>query len=521
MVNFKASGHQGERKRAQATQGAHDAAAVSKLEKLKLHAEDLKCVNPNGVPLKVVAREKECGGENNSWVKAALVAPETLAKLGAEPGTARVLLCRPGGDFVLSARASAEVAEGEVLLGEAQRLSLHVCEDEYYEWVPFELPADDDGGCSCELASLTVEAQLMFAPLEGTRFVQDATVLGSRISKWLFDEVVSDNEIFIVTVPEGRTQLVLRVTGCTLPEAADDDDDDGADESAAAAGAQDEAGGRVVRSSHCYRGLVSARTRVYVGRSTVFASSASQRAVCDGLELTHVVAPPERPPKNAVLVTTRDGELFPVHRRLLKPCISLTKAVRDASCAAPEADVDVDCATFDRVLLFLEAANRGAADAYAFDMQTLPELATAAAALQCRPLKEACARKLGAFEERIQIHRWPNVVRHNEGGGCWVTMDGMVFDLEAWLPEHPGGATIIPSQALNLDCTVFFELYHASRESFTYLKEFYIGELHADDRELVPRSDESPSDDFMTQLREFSAPFRITTEPSVAVFKSF
>ena len=43
-------------------------------------------------------------------------------------------------------------------------------------------------------------------------------------------------------------------------------------------------------------------------------------------------------------------------------------------------------------------------------------------------------------------------------------MDGMVFDLEAWLPEHPGGATIIPQQALNKDCTVFFELYHASRE---------------------------------------------------------
>ena len=30
-------------------------------------------------------------------------------------------------------------------------------------------------------------------------------------------------------------------------------------------------------------------------------------------------------------------------------------------------------------------------------------------------------------------------------------MDGMVFDLEAWLPEHPGGATVIPMQALNKD----------------------------------------------------------------------
>ena len=165
--------------------------------------------------------------------------------------------------------------------------------------------------------------------------------------------------------------------------------------------------------------------------------------------------------------------------------------------------------------------SRGQADDFAFDMHTLPNLSLAAQALGCRLLHESCARKLGAFEERIQIHRWPDVMRHNEAGGCWVTMDGMVYDLEAWLPEHPGGATIIPQQALNLDCTVFFELYHASRESFTYLKEFYIGELHTDDRELVPKSGEAPSDDFMQQLREFSAPFRIAPEAQVAVFKSF
>ena len=73
------------------------------------------------------------------------------------------------------------------------------------------------------------------------------------------------------------------------------------------------------------------------------------------------------------------------------------------------------------------------------------------------------------------MHRWADVTKQNDSGGCWVTMDGMVFDLEAWLPEHPGGSTIIPQQALNKDCTVFFELYHASRESFTYLREFYIG----------------------------------------------
>ena len=99
-------------------------------------------------------------------------------------------------------------------------------------------------------------------------------------------------------------------------------------------------------------------------------------------------------------------------------------------------------------------------------------------------------------------------------------MDGAVFDLEAWLPEHPGGATIIPQQALNLDCTVFFELYHASRESFTYLREFYIGELLPEERELVPSGDEAPSAEFMQQLREFSMAFRMDVE-HVPTHKSF
>ena len=90
---------------------------------------------------------------------------------------------------------------------------------------------------------------------------------------------------------------------------------------------------------------------------------------------------------------------------------------------------------------------------------------------------------------------------------------------QAWLPEHPGGATIIPQQALNKDCTVFFELYHASRESFTYLKEFYVGELHPEERQLVPMEAETASADFMAQLREFASPWRF--DPSKVVHKSF
>jgi cytochrome b involved in lipid metabolism len=34
----------------------------------------------------------------------------------------------------------------------------------------------------------------------------------------------------------------------------------------------------------------------------------------------------------------------------------------------------------------------------------------------------------------------------------------MVLDVGRWLPEHPGGATIIPRQSLDCDCARFFEV---------------------------------------------------------------
>ena len=54
-------------------------------------------------------------------------------------------------------------------------------------------------------------------------------------------------------------------------------------------------------------------------------------------------------------------------------------------------------------------------------------------------------------------------------------------------------------------CSRFFELYHASRESFIYLQQFYQGELLPAERGVVPAPDEPPSADFLQQLREFTS----------------
>jgi len=140
MVNFKASGHQGEHKRALASQGsAQPKDGVSKLEKNRLlarpwsDADPLKreVVNKHGIALQVVAREKLVMPESTAFVKCALVDQETYnhlcassAALGCSaPG---IHVSRPGGDFVLAAQVHEAAEPGSLLLGEAQRLSLHV-----------------------------------------------------------------------------------------------------------------------------------------------------------------------------------------------------------------------------------------------------------------------------------------------------------------------------------------------------------------------------------------------------------
>mmetsp|Transcript_7490 Transcript_7490/g.10145 ORF Transcript_7490/g.10145 Transcript_7490/m.10145 type:complete len:192 (+) Transcript_7490:838-1413(+) len=183
---------------------------------------------------------------------------------------------------------------------------------------------------------------------------------------------------------------------------------------------------------------------------------------------------------------------------------------------APQVKVQVACLDFDRVVMFLEAEAAGRAGDFNVDINQVESLLAAAHHLKCRPLENFCNKMLGDFKSRIREYTFEEVKRANASGKVWILVDFMVLDVTDWLPEHPGGRTIIPAQALNLDATCFFELYHVSKESFMYLRQFYIGEVCQADRELVPR-DESASEHFIQQLQEFSA-FRIKIKPLASNF---
>ena len=96
------------------------------------------------------------------------------------------------------------------------------------------------------------------------------------------------------------------------------------------------------------------QTRVYVLPSTTYKSSELQLRLAAQLDLLPGPPRPAKPARAVVLVTSSDGECFPCPKALLKPCIVLTKAVRDVADEV-RATVPVDCSTFDRVLLYLEA----------------------------------------------------------------------------------------------------------------------------------------------------------------------
>ena len=387
--------------------------------------------------------------------------------------------------------------------------------------------------------------------ISDSAFIIDAADVRNALSKRLFGCIVTRFERFLVRVPlcakdsEGRPQPSIRCGElaansveviCTVSETRMDKwcDSDGTS---------------TLVPDDCFRGFVGADTMLCVTAQ-------------DANAVTYTVLGENFPPADAgaemprLCVTVRtsdDDEEFVVRRRLLAPCIALTKYVQAGT--GKYADVSLDeecvvagigCCCFDRVLLYLESEMRGQGDHHEFDLEYTQEMLAAAERLSIFGLIDLCQAKLGEFESRVRKSyiRWNEIVRRNgyrniagagapigkktdeaSGGGSEPTraasavansnneketlliIAGGVYDVTRWLPEHPGGNTIIPKQAVNKDATVFFELYHSSRKSFVYLKQFYIGELHPEDLPLVPPAGKTkrlakPSPGFLEQIRE-------------------
>jgi len=69
------------------------------------------------------------------------------------------------------------------------------------------------------------------------------------------------------------------------------------------------------------------------------------------------------------------------------------------------------------------------------------------------------------------------VTTHNSASSCWAAINGNVYDLTAWINQHPGGPDMILS-ICGTDGSVAFNGQHSGdRQAANELKNFLLGPL--------------------------------------------
>jgi cytochrome b involved in lipid metabolism len=67
------------------------------------------------------------------------------------------------------------------------------------------------------------------------------------------------------------------------------------------------------------------------------------------------------------------------------------------------------------------------------------------------------------------------VALHNKENDCWTYVDGKVYDLSKWLPEHPGGGFLVLVMC-GVDGATALRDHHKSDQD-NALATYYIGDL--------------------------------------------
>merc|ERR1711872_677453 len=85
----------------------------------------------------------------------------------------------------------------------------------------------------------------------------------------------------------------------------------------------------------------------------------------------------------------------------------------------------------------------------------------------------------------VKIFRLTEVAEHNKSKGeeksIWTVIHDKVYDITKFLDEHPGGEEILIENA-GIDATENFEDVGHSSDAREMLEEYYIGEVHEEDK---------------------------------------
>nr|XP_057945179.1 cytochrome b5 isoform X2 [Doryrhamphus excisus] len=89
--------------------------------------------------------------------------------------------------------------------------------------------------------------------------------------------------------------------------------------------------------------------------------------------------------------------------------------------------------------------------------------------------------KLKSLEGDVKYYTLEDIRVHNMSTDTWLILHDKVYDITSFIEEHPGGEEVLLEQA-GSDATESFEDVGHSSDAREMLQQFYIGELHMDDR---------------------------------------
>lgn len=98
----------------------------------------------------------------------------------------------------------------------------------------------------------------------------------------------------------------------------------------------------------------------------------------------------------------------------------------------------------------------------------------------------------GETVEGVKYYTLEEIRLHSMSSDSWLIVHDKVYDVTSFLEEHPGGEEVLLEQAGG-DATESFEDVGHSIDARELLLQYYVGELHMDDRKKENAMDENVS----------------------------
>lgn len=84
-------------------------------------------------------------------------------------------------------------------------------------------------------------------------------------------------------------------------------------------------------------------------------------------------------------------------------------------------------------------------------------------------------------DEGVKYYTLEDIRVHNMSNDTWLIIHNKIYDITSFLEEHPGGEEVLLEQA-GTDATESFEDVGHSTDAREMLEQYYIGEVHMDER---------------------------------------